>query len=439
MVSEPKTFSKNTFSSFKYNIEVEDNHNYFANGILVKNCTAIKGRKTKTNFACMVLAERASRVYGLSATIIKNDLEEVYSIFSVVVPGLFGNITHFRDTYCQMQLMKIWSGAKKAHIRFPKVVGYKNLSQFRTVLDPYLLIRKKEDVASELPKLISRKIMLEMGAEQRAAYIDALNGIVYEDKVKREFYEISDRLRNGDTSESVLKIYNERKEKYEQYLTADGKKRGKLAALTFCQMVSNGPALLRMPGESSKDIEFERLMVEELQNEKVIVFSRFKSGLPFLEMICERLKIKYVRITGDEGASERNEAKKMFQTDPEYKVIFITTAGSAALNLQAAGVIIFIDTPWSYGDLVQAIGRAQRIGSLQEHIFLIHFVNKGTIDVRVMSKVTGKKNLSDEVLGDTAEGALDFTAKEDSVIDELYTDVLEDAKEQNVTGETKNG
>jgi SNF2 family DNA or RNA helicase len=107
--------------------------------------------------------------------------------------------------------------------------------------------------------------------------------------------------------------------------------------------------------------------------------------------------------------------------------MFITTAGSASLNLQAAGVIIFYDTPWSYGDLVQTIGRAQRIGSIQEHILLLHFINKGTIDVRVMSKVSDKKDLSDDILGDTAKGALVFI-EDDDTIDSLFRGILEDAE-----------
>ena len=108
--------------------------------------------------------------------------------------------------------------------------------------------------------------------------------------------------------------------------------------------------------------------------------------------------------------------------------LFITTAGSEALNLQAASVVLFYDTPWSYGDLVQTIGRAQRIGSIQEHILILHLVNKGTIDMRVMTRVTDKKELSDAVIGDTAVGALDFTANEDKVIDDLYSDLLKDAE-----------
>jgi len=395
--------------------------------IVLDECVAFKNRKTKTHFACKFLADAGQRVYGLSATIIKNGLEEVFGIYDVIVPGLFGKITKFQNTYCVQEMMKLRIGGKDRKI--PKTVGYKNLAQFKTTLDPYFLIRKKEDVASELPKLISRKVVLEMLPEQKELYRQAVAGIVYEEKVKQEYYEICDKIRNGDREEKTVKQFETLKEKYEKFLTPEGKKRGKLAALTYCQMISNGPALIRQPGDSSKEEEFLRLMTEELVTEKVILFTRFKSGIPSLEIICERNHIKYTKITGDQDNDERTKARISFQTDPSCSLIFITTAGSASLNLQAASVIIFYDTPWSYGDLVQTIGRAQRIGSLQEHVLIIHMVNRGTIDVRVLSKVSGKKELSDEILGDTAQGALDFTKHDDQVIDDLYEDLLKDAGE----------
>jgi SNF2 family DNA or RNA helicase len=387
-----------------------------------------KNRKTKTFFACQQLADSASRVYGLSATIIKNTLEEVWSIYAVVVPGLFGNITSFCKMFCEQKLMKLHINGKDRYL--PKTIGYKNLTQFKQLIDPYILTRKKEDVASELPKLISRKAILEMEPEQKELYKKALSGIIYEERIKREYFEVYDKVRAGNTDEKTLALYNERKEKYDKYLTEDGRKRGKLAALVYCQMISNGPKLVNDPHDSSKEIEFERLISEELLTEKILVFSRFKSGLHVLESICERCGVKYTKITGDVlTTQERDQARLKFQNDPECRVMFITTAGSASLNLQAAGVIIFYDTPWSYGDLVQTIGRAQRIGSLQEHVLLIHMINKGTIDVRVMNRVSKKKDLSDEILGDTAKGALVFT-EDDDTLDALYQDILEDAEHE---------
>jgi SNF2 family DNA or RNA helicase len=105
---------------------------------------------------------------------------------------------------------------------------------------------------------------------------------------------------------------------------------------------------------------------------------------------------------------------KFQDMNQDCNVIFITQAGSAAINLQAAGVILYYDTPWSYGDLYQSIGRAQRIGSIREHILLLHMVNKKTIDEHVLDILDGKKGLINQIVGDIAEGAIDF--KNDEVL-----------------------
>jgi hypothetical protein len=62
-------------------------------------------------------------------------------------------------------------------------------------------------------------------------------------------------------------------------------------------------------------------------------------------------------------------------------------------------------------------------------VILLHLANKGTIDMRVLNRVADKKELSDEIVGDTALGALDFTANEEKIIDSLYDDLLEDVEE----------
>ena len=113
----------------------------------------------------------------------------------------------------------------------------------------------------------------------------------------------------------------------------------------------------------------------------------------------------------------------------DYKVIFITAAGSAAINLQAAGVVLYYDTPWSYGDLYQSIGRAQRIGSIREHILILHMINKKTIDEHVIEVLEKKKHLIYQVIGDIAEGAIDFKddilfGDEEGSIDILFNSVF---------------
>jgi SNF2 family DNA or RNA helicase len=400
--------------------------------VVYDECQEFKNRKTKTWFGASEIAKASCRVYGLSATIIKNKLEEAYNIYRVIVPGLFGSVARFNKEFLKLKKNRIKRGGKI--IRFNKVIGYKNLDLFRETIDPYFLIRRTRDVANELPSLISKKIVLEMSDKQRMLYRDALNGTIYRERVKVQYYEYRELVENApevtdEMADKLEKLY----ERYEMSLTEDGMAASKVTALSYCQLVSNGPQWLDPDesGESSKETEFRRVCDQELRCEKTIVFTRFKSGISRLEAILDELEIDHRKITGDVTGEDRDKARLEFQdTKKDIPIIFITQAGSAALNLQSANVLLFYDTPWSYGDLYQTIGRAQRIGSVHPHLHVIHFCNRKTIDEHVLKILEDKKDLITDVMGDIAEGAIEFgktdvAFKDDeSSVDALFSSVF---------------
>ena len=377
-------------------------------------CQEFKNAKTKTWFGANEISEASKYCYGMSATIIKNRLEEAYYIYRVIVPGLFPGKIKFFAEYTVRKKMTLWRKGRKRY--FNKIVGYQNLAKFKQTIDPFFLIRRTRDVASELPHLISRKLILEMSESQSKLYRRALSGELYQALIKEKYFKFEEyACKKGELSEKEEEIFEKLKEKYEESLTKEGIQKNKIAALSYCQLVSNGPGWLNEDGESSKETEFKRLFDQELSEEKTIVFTRFKSGIKRLASILDSLELKHVQITGDDSIDDRNRSRKLFQDmEKDYNVIFITQAGSAAINLQAAGVILYYDTPWSYGDLYQSIGRAQRIGSIREHILLLHMVNKETIDEHVLSILESKKDLINQIVGDIAEGAIDF--KDDEIL-----------------------
>lgn len=399
---------------------------------LMDEIQEIKSERSQNHFGAEFISNSATRVYGMSATLIKNRLEEAYQIYNVVVPGLFPGKNKFLKEFTERKKLAVFNKKTRRKRYFNKIVGYKNLDKFREIIEPYFLIRRSQDIADELPKLTSRKIVLEMSAEQQSLYKKALNGDLYRSIIKSKYFEFEAYMAsNPSPTDKELDLQQKLKAKYEESLTEMGLVKNKLAALSYCQLVSNGPGWIREEGESSKETEFRRLFEYELGGEKVIIFTRFKSGIPRLEKILDDLDIKHTKITGDESREDRTKNRWSFQDDNSgVDVIFITQAGSAAINLQKARIILFYDTPWSYGDLYQTIGRAQRIGSVHEHIVLLHMVNKKSIDEHVLSILETKKDLISKVMGDIAEGAIDF--KEDQIslkddegsVDALFSEVF---------------
>ncbi len=369
--------------------------------VIFDECAAFKGgTQVKTWHVCSELSARADRVYGLTATLLKNNLMEGFNIYKVIKPDVFTTKTAFLNDYCYTKLQSVANGRK-----IPIVTGYKNLGLFREKIYLYFLGRPKHLVSDELPKLITREVACEMTPAEDAKYKQALAGI----------------LELGD---GTVKDYEEHKA---------------FVALNYCQQVVDSLTLLKFEaGDLIEDFVFDEsaqvdvlgskeqalvdLITEEFEGEKVIVYTRFSSLVPRLQDVFKKLGVKNVAITGKVKDTAKNperlKAQEAFQTpDNGVNIIFITDAGSEAINLQAASVIIFYDAPWSWGTYVQLLGRPIRIGSPHPNVIAVHLVSerprpnqkdRKTIDHHTLALLNKKKDLVDKVLGESAVGALDF-------------------------------
>jgi SWI/SNF-related matrix-associated actin-dependent regulator of chromatin subfamily A-like protein 1 len=374
------------------------------NGIVVfDEATAFKSRRTKTWEIAGFISQYAGRVYALTATLLKNNLMEGYNIYKAILPELFSTQTKFFEDYCYITYQKVARG------KIPIVTGYKNLDQFREVIELVYLGRPKHLVSKELPTLTTREVTCELSRAEQVKYQEALDGLL--------------ELGDGE-----IKDFEDTKA---------------LTSLIYCQQIVNSLSLLRFKEGSvvtewddpeghqlgtlsSKEEALIDLLTEELEDEKVIVYTRFKSHVSRLQEILKRHKIPSVRITGAENDSQRKKAQDEFQNlKSKTRVIFITSAGSEAINLQAASGMVFFDMPWSWGEYVQIIGRMIRIGSPHAGVLCFHLLaelpGKGaeakTIDHHVLSLLRKKKNLIDKVLGEAAIGALKFEKEGVSIRD----------------------
>lgn len=360
--------------------------------------TAFKNPSTKTHQTCKFLSERSSRCWGLTATLLKNNLMEGFGIYKVIRSDTFSSKNAFINAYCVTELQRVKGGAK-----IPIVVGYRNLEHFRATIDPYFYGRPKHLVSDELPSLTTKEILCELSPAEDKKYAEALAGVL--------------ELGDGE-----LKDYSDTKE---------------LTSLIYAQEVVDSLALLKFDeggigvghfdGKSAKESALLDLLNEEFEEEKVIVYTRFEKLVGRLQTLLKAEGIKSVRITGKEKDTDRKKAQDVFQyLKSDVRVIFITDAGSEAINLQAAVGMIFFDSPWSWGNYVQLLGRMIRIGSPHQKVLAIHLIaeraakagkDRETIDHKVVKKLRKKKGLIDQVIGEAALGALKFDRGEGTMRD----------------------
>ena len=368
--------------------------------LVFDECTVFKNPKSQTHRICKHLSLRAARVWGLTATLIKNNLVEGYGIYQVIMPGLFKmTLNAFTLYYCIVKMQQI----PRSNRKIPVIIGYARdkIQEFKQVIDFAYLGRAKHEVASELPAITPRTIEVDLSPAQLAKYKEALSGLL----------EIG-----GDVRETT-----------------------KLTQVTYCQEIVDHLELLGEEGSSEKmDVLLDLLTTGDLAAENVIVFSRFKRMIDIIMAAFKKAKVPAVRVTGDEDEDERDDAMSAFQ-DPANKVrvICVTTAGSDAINLQSARAVICYDTLWSAGDYLQLLGRMVRIGSLHDRCFAIHLAARGpggsqrSVDFRVLEVLKKKMRLIEAVLGRRIQGEdpdADFTIPVENDVSAIFEGLRKDAK-----------
>jgi len=372
--------------------EIQDWSGYV---LVTDEATAYKTPTTQVHQVCRHLSAQAERTWALTATLIKNNLLEGWGIYNVVAPGLFGNKNSFLNEYC-ITRMQTLPGSRR---QVPVIVGYRqrDIAAFREKIDPYFLGRPKFEVASELPPLVTRYIKVDLTRFQQEKYAEALSGLL--------------EVGKGDQAE-------------EKEVT-------KLTAVTYCQQIVNHPELIGCDGDSTKLDELIEILQEgDLEDEKVIVFTRFRKMVDIIVPALKKAKIRAVRITGAEDEKERKASQDAFQdATSDARVCCITTAAAEAINLQAAKAIIFYDTPWSAGDYLQILGRMIRIGSTHDRVYAVHLIAEGTIDDRVTKVLAKKMGLVESVLGKRLKGENDDTVvQSENDLSDLFDGLVEDAK-----------
>jgi len=369
--------------------------------LISDEASAFKNPKTQVHQVCRHLSEQADRSWALTATMIKNHLMEGFGIYQAVLPGLFGMTERQFMLYYALTQKHPIGGGRYIDV----IVGYlpAKIKEFRQIIDPYFLGRPKHEVAVELPTLTSRTVEVELTDDQEAKYDEALDGLL-------------EMIKGGATTVQEVT---------------------KLTAISYCQEIVNHLGMIGIEGSESPKVDTLVDMVAEgdFADDKVIVFSRFEKMVSFVMERMKKEKIPAVRVTGKENEDQRRAAMKAFQ-DPnsDVRVICITTAGSEAINLQAAKVLVCLDTPWSAGDFLQLLGRMIRIGSVHDKCYVIHLVGrragkkKETIDHRIMEVLGHKMNLIEAVLGKRIKGDGDESAiRVENDISDLFDSLRDDA------------
>lgn len=114
--------------------------------------------------------------------------------------------------------------------------------------------------------------------------------------------------------------------------------------------------------------------VREYKNEKAIIYTSF---IPVVDILFQILGAVYgadsvKQITGRIDQSQRKIHMEEFNNPDHPSTFLISTfaVGSEGFNLENANHVVFMDTPWTYAAIQQAIGRVQRMRQPRDHVYV---------------------------------------------------------------------
>lgn len=338
IIAQQATVTVTSYQSFRS--DVKEYQKYYYDYLILDEAQMVKNSQTKVAQALRDFNVKSC--YALSGTPVENRLEEIWSIFQIVLPGLLPSKKEFSKLS-------------------PELVA--------KLIQPFVLRRKKGDVVKELPALSEHLYSNELTTDQKTIYLAQLKRM--QDLVA------------GATSDEI------KRHKIEI-----------LAGLTRLRQICNTPALFLedYEGESGKmDSLMELLKTIREKGSRPLIFSQFTSMLELIEQELDKQGISYFKITGQTPSDQRQDMVTAFNQGNKDCFLISLKAGGTGLNLTGADTVILCDLWWNPAVEMQAIGRSHRIGQTKQ-VEVYRLITLGTIEEKIQELQESKKELFNTVM-----------------------------------------
>lgn len=298
----------------------------------------------------------------LTGTPMENHLGELWSLFDFLMPGLLGDEQQFRQLFRRPIEQASDETRRETLVRR---------------IAPFLLRRTKEQVAAELPAKTEIVRTVGLSGTQRDLY-ESIR-LAMQEKVRSE-------IKNKGLARSHIVI---------------------LEALLKLRQVCCDPRLLKLESarrvkQSAKLQLLMEILPELVENGRhILLFSQFTSMLALIEAELARLKIDYVKLTGQ--TRDRATPIEHFQNGKVPLFLISLKAGGVGLNLTTADTVIHYDPWWNPAVEDQATDRAHRIGQ-DKPVFVYKLFTEGTVEEKIRLLQTRKRELTSGLL-DTKDTA----------------------------------
>ena len=154
--------------------------------------------------------------------------------------------------------------------------------------------------------------------------------------------------------------------------------------------------------------------------EKIIVFTGFRETQRRLVTFLREEGIEVAELHGGMRRLQKEEQVKLFAE--KGRVMLSTDIGSEGRNLQFCQYIVNYDLPWNPMRIEQRIGRLHRLGQKKD-VFILNFSAKQTVEAYVLDLLDAKINMFQLVVGelDMILGSLKEKKDFESIIMDIWS------------------
>jgi SNF2 family DNA or RNA helicase len=313
----------------------------------------IKNRGTR-NAKSVKMVQAAHRLI-LTGTPIENSLDELWSLFDFLMPGLLSSYDRFIERY----------------VRIPSQTGVRDLETLRRKVNPFILRRMKKDVLEELPPVSEITYRCHLSDVQRELYTS------YAKSARDELFQLVNKEGFDRVQIHVL------------------------ATLTRLKQICCHPAIFAKEKVESGDSAKYEMLLELLQTlieggHRTVIFSQYTRMLNIMrdDFIQQGIRFEYL----DGSSKNRMDIVRRFNEDDTIPVFLVSLkAGGTGLNLTGADTVIHYDIWWNPALENQATDRVHRIGQ-KRSVSSCKLVTLDTIEEKIVDLQNRKKGLVQQVL-----------------------------------------
>lgn len=188
-----------------------------------------------------------------------------------------------------------------------------------------------------------------------------------------------------------------------------------LLAKKLLQMAEN------LPEEDPKfDLMIKAVLEkQELENNKIIIFSTFRYTLKYLKGKLLSAGLRVEQVDGSVKDTMRQELRERFEMPRDSKdaidILLFTEVGSEGLDYQFCDMMINYDLPWNPMRIEQRIGRIDRRGQKSETVSIYNMITNETVDADIYYRCLLRIGIFESSIGECEEILGDIATQIDKI------------------------